>query len=79
MWNVLNEAMIKRNFKKIIIVQLSNMLRRARIGWEQKATRPPLMGKHIFKEMNAYWNSNEFKAKSEKEKQNRASKNGAAN
>ncbi|XP_058766643.1 uncharacterized protein LOC131640248 [Vicia villosa] len=55
------------------------MLRRARLGYEERGIRPLWMGENVFKEMLVYWKSDEFKKKSEKAKQRRASERGAAN
>lgn len=70
--------MIGSYFKKRALAPLSDMYRRAIIGWEEKGIRPPWMNVDVFKEMLDYWNSCEFKAKSEKAKKYKASENGAA-
>lgn len=71
--------MIESYFKKRASTPLSNMLRRGRIGWEEKEIMPPWMDVDVFKERLDYWNSYEFKTKSKKAKKHKASENGATN
>lgn len=47
MWEVVNEAMIKKNWGKTII-RLSNMLYRVRRGWEEVSVRPNWIDKEVF-------------------------------
>ncbi|XP_058760695.1 uncharacterized protein LOC131634028 [Vicia villosa] len=55
------------------------MLRRARLGYEERGIRSPWMEENVFKEMLVYLKSDQFKTKFEKAKQRRALERGAAN
>ncbi|XP_058767314.1 uncharacterized protein LOC131640990 [Vicia villosa] len=52
------------------------MLRRVRKHWELHGIRPSWIGEEIFRDLLKYWDSDEFKAKSENAKKMRASEKG---
>ena len=56
--------------------RLSDMLRRVRERWELSGVRPRWIGKEIFEDLLKYWETDEFKAKSENAKKMRASEKG---
>ncbi|XP_050890150.1 uncharacterized protein LOC127095512 [Lathyrus oleraceus] len=75
-WNVMDEYMIRKNYRGRTSVRLSDMLRRVRLDWEERNIRPNWIGKEVFDELLAYWATDNFKAKSQKAKDMRASERG---
>ncbi|XP_058751163.1 uncharacterized protein LOC131624218 [Vicia villosa] len=78
-WHTLDDELVEIIFRKRASTRLSDMLRRARLGYEERGIRPSWMDENVFNEMLVYLKSDEFKKKSEKAKQRRASEKGAAN
>src|SRR4051812_32406266 len=60
-WHTLDDELVEINFRKRASARLSDMLRRARLGYEERGIKPHWMGENMFKEMLVYWKSDEFK------------------
>lgn len=72
----MDEYMIRKNYRGRTAVRLSDTLRRVRLDWEERNIRPNWIGKEVFDELLAYWATDNFKAKSQKAKDMRASEKG---
>jgi len=75
-WNARFNDIMRRNFHIRVAARLSDMLRNARVRYEEKRKRSHWIGKELMAQLVDYWESEEFKAKSEKAKKNQASKKG---
>ena len=75
-WDPLNHNKVKKNYFGRSSRRLSDMLRRVRENWHLLGIRPKWIGKEVFEQLLKYWESDEFKAKSETAKKMRASEKG---
>jgi len=75
-WDARYHDIVRRNFHIRAFAHFSDLLRRARIWFEETRKRPHWIGPPIFDDLVKYWASQEFKEKSEKAKKNRASEKG---
>jgi len=75
-WVAAYQDIMRRNFHIRAAARFSDLLRRARIRFEESGKRPHWIGPPIFDELVKYWASAEFKEKSQKAKLNRASEKG---
>ncbi|XP_058733614.1 uncharacterized protein LOC131605254 [Vicia villosa] len=75
-WDVLSEKVVKKVFFTRASKRLSDTLRRVRKRWERDSSYPAWMGKDTLDKLLVYWDSPQFKAKSESGKKMRASEKG---
>ncbi|XP_058756455.1 uncharacterized protein LOC131629689 [Vicia villosa] len=75
-WDVLSEKVVKKVFFTRASKRLSDTLRRVRKRWERDGSYPAWMGKDTLDKLLVYWDSPQFKAKSESAKKMRASEKG---
>ncbi|XP_058726403.1 uncharacterized protein LOC131597744 [Vicia villosa] len=75
-WDILSEKVVKKVFFIRASKRLSDTLRRVRKRWERDGSIPPWMGKDTLDKLLVYWDTPEFKAKSESAKKMRASEKG---
>jgi hypothetical protein len=75
-WEAVYNDIMKRNFHIRAAARFSDLLRRARMRFEETRKRPHWIGPPIFAELVKYWASEAFKEKSNKAKKNRASEKG---
>ncbi|RHN59169.1 putative transposase, Ptta/En/Spm, plant [Medicago truncatula] len=75
-WDAVYQDIMRRNFHIRASARFSDLLRRARIRFEETGKRPHWIGSPIFADLVKYWASDEFKKISQKAKTNRASEKG---
>jgi hypothetical protein len=75
-WDYRLNAIMRRNFHIRMAARLSDMLRKARVRYAEKKKRPHWIGKELMAELADYLAGEDFKAKSEQAKKNRASEKG---
>ncbi|XP_058775570.1 uncharacterized protein LOC131649833 [Vicia villosa] len=75
-WDVLSEKVVKKVFFTRASKRLSDNLRRVRKHWERDGSYPAWMGKDTLDKLLVYWDSPQFKAKSESATKMRASEKG---
>ncbi|XP_058724947.1 uncharacterized protein LOC131596337 [Vicia villosa] len=75
-WDVLSEKAVKKVFFTRASKRLSDTLRRVRKRWERDSSYPAWVGKDTLDKLLVYWDSPQFKAKSESGKKMRASEKG---
>ncbi|XP_058746668.1 uncharacterized protein LOC131619607 [Vicia villosa] len=75
-WDPMSEKLVKKNYFSRTSKRLSDTLRNVRKRWERDGSRPGWLGQEVLEKLIAYWNSKEFKAKSENAKKMRASEKG---
>ncbi|XP_058784570.1 uncharacterized protein LOC131659387 [Vicia villosa] len=75
-WDPMSEKLVKKNYFSRTSKRLSNTVRNIRKRWERDGSRPGWLGQEVLEKLIAYWNSKEFKAKSENAKKMRAFEKG---
>ncbi|XP_058766979.1 uncharacterized protein LOC131640615 [Vicia villosa] len=75
-WDPMSEKLVKKNYFSRTSKRLSDTLRNVRKRWERDGSRPEWLGQEVLEKLIAYWNSKEFKAKSENAKKMRAKRLG---
>ena len=74
MWNSCYNEKVEQNFEKRASSKYSQIFQSLR----KKGTKPNWMGDAIWKECKDYWDSSQFKTKSDQNKRNRESVAGAS-
>ncbi|XP_058753251.1 uncharacterized protein LOC131626449 [Vicia villosa] len=72
----MSEKVVKFFFFSRTSKRLSDTLQNIRKRWERDGSRPGWLGQEVLEQLLAYWNTEEFKAKSENAKKMRASEKG---